>query len=680
MNEVEQAETGPGAPGKRRWWRRWWVWVGGIPLALVIFTAVAAEWTSRSSFCVTCHYMQPFYDSWKSSSHHDVECIKCHYPPNFQGAVKGKLRGIYQVVAYVSQAYKRSRPWAEIQDASCLRPNCHSVNIMADTTVVMYRGVRYQHAAHLEHPRRGTRLRCTSCHSQIVQGDHMVVTPSTCVLCHLRAGGVLSPAEQAAGKNGCQLCHAAPGRGMPQQHPRPENLSVTCVQCHGGTVAGDGSVARERCFSCHWDQARLAQISDPTYLHEVHITEHSIECLNCHSLVEHRVVLARNLAQVNCQGCHPNLHEAQQVLFTGHGARHVPSMPNPMFTRGVQCQSCHVYHTGVEFPQLGENVVAREQTCERCHGQGFSQLLDRWNQLLRTRVGELRAMEATVRARLPRSDTAGAALVDSARFNLDIIIAGKPVHNAVYAGVVLDSTYALLKRAAATARPRVTLPPFHVTVTTGAEKLPTACGNCHFGITQGTVKAFGKYPFSHNVHVVDQGFDCTMCHSNAEKHGTIVVRPADCADCHHTEDNRARCVICHTDQAALFLGRSPIFGDRPAPLSNVHIEQPCTACHLRNGEVVPATRQTCSRCHEAGYGNVAAEWQATTRSGLAAARANLGRVATERLTASQRETYRLARASIDALGADGSSGVHDAQRAEDILDRVGTALDGLPKQ
>ena len=33
---------------------------------------------------------------------------------------------------------------------------------------------------------RGIKLRCTSCHSQIVQGQHMAVTATTCFLCHFK--------------------------------------------------------------------------------------------------------------------------------------------------------------------------------------------------------------------------------------------------------------------------------------------------------------------------------------------------------------------------------------------------------------------------------------------------------------------------------------------------------------
>ncbi|MEN3039698.1 MAG: NapC/NirT family cytochrome c, partial [Candidatus Kryptonium sp.] len=58
----------------------------GIGIVAVLFVlAFSVEFTSRPSFCPTCHYMEPFYESWKASSHRDVTCVKCHFPPGFAG-------------------------------------------------------------------------------------------------------------------------------------------------------------------------------------------------------------------------------------------------------------------------------------------------------------------------------------------------------------------------------------------------------------------------------------------------------------------------------------------------------------------------------------------------------------------------------------------------------------------
>jgi len=47
--------------------------VSSIGLLLVLLYG-AAELTSRPNFCSSCHFMQPYVDDWKTSSHSDVTC------------------------------------------------------------------------------------------------------------------------------------------------------------------------------------------------------------------------------------------------------------------------------------------------------------------------------------------------------------------------------------------------------------------------------------------------------------------------------------------------------------------------------------------------------------------------------------------------------------------------------
>ena len=97
--------------------------------------------------------------------------------------VRGKMLGLVQLAKYLTGT-ESPRPAAEIPDASCLRSGCHDTRVLAGR--VDFDGIPFDHAPHLERLRRGKRLRCTSCHSQIVQGTHMTVTQSTCFLCHFK--------------------------------------------------------------------------------------------------------------------------------------------------------------------------------------------------------------------------------------------------------------------------------------------------------------------------------------------------------------------------------------------------------------------------------------------------------------------------------------------------------------
>ncbi len=53
--------------------------------------------TSRPQFCNSCHIMEPYYRSWQVSSHSNVSCTKCHFPPGAGEKVRGKLLGLVQL-------------------------------------------------------------------------------------------------------------------------------------------------------------------------------------------------------------------------------------------------------------------------------------------------------------------------------------------------------------------------------------------------------------------------------------------------------------------------------------------------------------------------------------------------------------------------------------------------------
>ena len=111
---------------KVRGYRRFLLFTGLWFGVLVILLAVSAEYTSRPSFCPTCHYMEPFYQSWKTSTHNKVECVQCHFEPGLEGKIKGKLNGLVQIVNYMSSTYKKRKPWADIPDNTCTRSGCPS--------------------------------------------------------------------------------------------------------------------------------------------------------------------------------------------------------------------------------------------------------------------------------------------------------------------------------------------------------------------------------------------------------------------------------------------------------------------------------------------------------------------------------------------------------------------------
>lgn len=157
-----------------------------VIIVVLVLIIGGIEFTSQTSFCVTCHNMKVYYETLKTSSHQEVDCIKCHIPPGLSNYIKTKLKGLSEVVVYTI-----GRPpliyHAEVEDTSCLRKGCHSKDELLSNPVSFEKGITFQHSTHLR-PVKNIQLVCTSCHSQIVHDRQVTVTSSTCFTCHFEGG------------------------------------------------------------------------------------------------------------------------------------------------------------------------------------------------------------------------------------------------------------------------------------------------------------------------------------------------------------------------------------------------------------------------------------------------------------------------------------------------------------
>ena len=114
--------------------------------------------------------------------------------------------------------------------------------------------------------------------------------------------------------------------------------------------------------------------------------------------------------------------------------------------------------------------------------------------------------------------------------------------------------------------------------------------------------------FSHQLHVDDEGLDCTDCHADVEasRAGTDNLMPTHetCSDCHDVDDE-ATCGTCHNDTA------NPRIGPRIVDYSRLFSHElhlaadvACASCHEqmdRKTTVEPyhlPTMVACLDCHE----------------------------------------------------------------------------------
>ena len=445
---------------------RFFKFLGFLGILLLIFSVGMFEFSTSPYFCSSCHIMKPYYQAWKTSKHNHVPCVDCHYPPDVRDKMILKVQALTQVVKYVTRTYS-SKPYAEISDESCLRKGCHETRLLQGQVAFIPPRptgkppikVRFDHKPHLTDLKRGKKLRCTSCHSQIVVGNHMEVTQSTCFLCHFkgtRYGRVESPI------GGCENCHSAPEGDITMGAAKFNHKDfvgvrhVACQNCHLEAIQGEGEAKKDRCFRCHNEPSRLARYSDIDFMHLNHVTQHKIECTHCHEQIKHAVKTAIEPLQYDCSVCHEKKHNIQKQIYMGIGARGVPNKPSVMFLTNVDCVGCHLVPkmAASNVPFLGQTFRASEAACLGCHGGDFKGILGEWEKTIKSALAEAKPAVEKAQAiakATGRENGKAALLARDAEYNYLFILYGKGVHNVDYAVEVLRKAKADAEAAAAAA-------------------------------------------------------------------------------------------------------------------------------------------------------------------------------------------------------------------------------------
>jgi nitrate/TMAO reductase-like tetraheme cytochrome c subunit len=545
----------------------------------LVALVTAVEVTSKPDFCGSCHVMRPYYESWKESTHHNVACVECHIAPGVTAEIRKKWEAMSMVASYVTGTYG-TNPWAEIDDAACLR--CHERRLLSGKE--LFGDVLFDHAAHLAGMRRGKNLRCTSCHSQIVQGSHIAVTASTCILCHFKGQ------ESGTGTARCTLCHHVPDKviqreGLTFNHADVQRFGMDCAGCHERPAGSDGEVPRERCVTCHNEASRLEEYDQPDMLHRTHVSEHKVDCLNCHLELEHVAEPKLERAVSACNTCHQTGHSPQMNLYAGLGGRGVESIPSAMFLAGIRCEGCHM-----EIPGHASDVRrASDVSCMSCHGASYRGIYLAWKRDVGDRTRAVRrGLDATAAA----LGAARPAAFDDARHNQELVEQANGIHNVDYAKALLQRSHADLNAA----RTQRGLSP----LAAPWKDLPyqSPCLQCHQGIERQQGEIFGR-SFSHAPHVLKEGLDCAACHRTHEEKpkGEITFLDRhDCASCHHRSAEQ-ECATCHAGIHDAGPIQTWLGGFRHA----FHMDeagQTCADCHeLAVGRAVRLKKETCTGCH-----------------------------------------------------------------------------------
>ncbi|GAW92988.1 cytochrome c3 family protein [Calderihabitans maritimus] len=144
-------------------------------LAITALIVLGIEYTSRPEFCSSCHEMKEFYTSWTTSSHRNVNCLKCHSDPGLVGLIKTKIKALGEVYHHFTQTYEtpikiNSETWSFSR--RCLR--CHQ------EVVDKSNGPHNQKHFAME-------MACTRCHEGLVhnpQTNTRLPSRQICRSCH----------------------------------------------------------------------------------------------------------------------------------------------------------------------------------------------------------------------------------------------------------------------------------------------------------------------------------------------------------------------------------------------------------------------------------------------------------------------------------------------------------------
>lgn len=630
---------------------------------LILLLYGAAELTSKPKFCSSCHFMEPYVEAWKTSTHSNVTCTDCHFPPGIKSKIHGKLTAASMVVNYFTGVYKKSKPWAEIDDASCLRSGCH-VEQQLNEDVIFKQNIHFNHNSHLNDLRRNKELRCTSCHSQIVQGEHMTVTESTCFLCHFK-----NPQEEEP-INNCTWCHSVPvaenGSVPDYDHGFIVDNNIDCVSCHGKMVVGDGAVLESRCNTCHADIGKIEQISDDVFIHKMHVTDHKVECENCHLPIQHKSIARTKDIFPECQGCHKTPHQAQINLFSGTGGKNVKNHPSSMFAAGLNCQACHIYHVS-EFGITGK-TLANGKSCEKCHGKGYARLYRQWEETMREKSSLVERGLNIVSNLLNNKETITkndevTKLLEEARYNYQIVNTGNVVHNVAYSDELLLQSYNNLNNILQIINSDTVLPSLELynSIT------PSDCQNCHYGQEGIKVEIFG-IQFDHATHIKKNNLSCLTCHSNQNTHGETILSRNACLSCHHSQEE-TDCVKCHKIQTHIYDGTIEI-SEVISPDIMFESDVECKDCHEDDNQIISKEyARNCSNCHEDEYDDLVEEWQEQTQSKISAIKNSLSNFDYNDIDEVNRQKIDFVLYGIEKIENDKSMGVHNIDLITDLLNQ-----------
>ena len=668
-------------------------------LLFLLFIGLFVEifaYSESPSFCGLCHNMKEYVESWKTSSHNQVSCLSCHRNPGFLNHVKGKWVDFQLGFTYLLVGKGFRKLHYEVDDGNCLKKGCHKRDDLKGEMI--FKNVSFPHGKHLGELRRGMILRCTTCHAQLVQGLHLTVHETNCFVCHFYRAGPKGEEEcVSCAVGGCTSCHVEPKgdinvKGWNFNHRRYIARGVACERCHVHVIQGDGHVPEGKCLQCHHEPEILNTKYTSQFMHKNHVTDHKIECVDCHAQIQHEIrpILTMLHSPAVCDKCHSKeIHLGPRELYRGSGGFGVPDSPSLMFATNVDCVACHrkgeESQAALMTTKYAERVLG--EACVECHGEGYDETLNHWKSLLSRAEDETnrrifnvqKVLYEVERTRGVSADFKKAeGLLNKARHNYSFVLLGKGVHNVEYAFKLLNAANNKTEQALAVIDKNYESKEFKTQM--------TCTTLCHVGMEKRTV-SFNDTKFPHKSHAAGDRLKCGDCHSSRETHGKTFMK--NCATCHHGKKIKSvKCDDCHISVKRLVQGKGGI-GVKERPSNKLDVVE-CMDCHRgvlgKQKETFEAIKKRCIECHDRSYGEILVQWRATSEGLLKKVAPKLRKVREEieriELRRGHTFVYRklFGEAELNFNLVQKGNGVHNLEYSEDLLETANHRLEEAIKQ
>ena len=372
----------------------WKVKILLLAVAVVVLASGAIVVSEQPGFCNSCHIMNTYYDSWKASSHSEVNCLECHLQPGFMGHVRGKINGLAQAVDCMVGRVG-TKPSATVLNESCLRSECHSTEELL-TDNVDFNGTRFTHNNHIETVIDGINVTCGTCHSHFEGNEHISVNKDACFTCHFLGK---PETNQMLVKTTCTSCHEVPKKVIQRglvtiNHSEFVSYKASCEDsCHKKEIQKTSEIDDSVCLNCHnytdprqillahkgTAEAAEQQIGS-VELHNAHSKSHKIECFECHGKISHgQTEVASITDMLDCRSCHSDTHKVQRDIYATNYPIHntgTDRVLSPMFLTHVECTGCHIDKQQKRpgaIDSFGKVAKAVPQACDKCHESGTGQ-------------------------------------------------------------------------------------------------------------------------------------------------------------------------------------------------------------------------------------------------------------------------------------------------------------------